>query len=90
MRCDIVKGIGKRRRNPRVATRPGACQWARGAGFVCAGDINVADDDTRRIAYGDAVQVGRIRCVSKKVGMRCFNRRTGQGFELSRERANRF
>ena len=91
-RCDI------RNRGWRPPPKPASCQldWGfgltvgrRGRGrFVCAGDTTLGQG--RRLAYGDAIRRGRFRCVSGRSGMRCVNRLTGHGFNLSRERARRF
>jgi hypothetical protein len=92
VRCDI------RNRDWRPPPKPASCRldWGfgltverRGRGrFVCAGDTTLGQG--RRLAYGDAIRRGRFRCVSRRSGMRCVNRRNGHGFNLSRERAQRF
>jgi hypothetical protein len=58
------------------------------AQIVCAGDT--ALNAGRHLAYGDTIARGRFRCVSKRTGMRCVNRRNDHGFALSRERLRRF
>ena len=78
--------------------KPASCEldWGSGvfvgrhgrASIVCAGDTALGA--TRRLGYGDAEAVGRFRCVSKRVGMRCVNRRNDHGFLIARERLRRF
>jgi hypothetical protein len=91
-RCDIAK------RNWRTPPKPRSCDLDFGQGvavgshgrahFVCAGDTALG---ARRIlAYGHARRVGRYSCTSKRVGMRCVNRRSGHGFFLSRQRFRLF
>jgi hypothetical protein len=94
VRCDIEKHVWE------APPKPEGCDldWGQGmsvgergpADFVCAGDTVLSDDPTRRLTYGNSIQAGRIRCVSRKTGMRCFNRNSGHGFDLSVERALRF
>jgi hypothetical protein len=74
--CDLDWGSGV------VVGRHGRAQ------IVCAGDTTLGAG--RRLAYGDAIARGRFRCVSRRRGMRCVNRRNDHGFALSRQRARRF
>jgi hypothetical protein len=93
VRCDI----GQRSWKP--PPKPTSCpvDWGNGvtlarrgrAQFTCAGDT-VFHPDARTLPYGKAIRRGRFRCVSRKSGMRCRNRRNGHGFLLSRERVRRF
>ena len=101
--CVIGKGSGVRcdirERDWNPPPKPAGCpvDWGnglnvakRGRGrFTCAGDT-VFTSTARELAYGDAIRRGRFRCVSRTSGMRCVNRRNGHGFNLSRERADRF
>src|SRR5687768_11828968 len=67
--------------------KPASCEldWGSGvfvgrhgrASIVCAGDTTLGA--TRHLGYGDAERVGRFRCVSKRAGMRCVNRRNDHG-----------
>ncbi len=92
VRCDI----GERSWHP--PPKPASCpvDWGNGlylgrrgrARFICAGDTLLGSG--RRLDYGRAIQRGRFRCVSRKRGMRCVNRRTAHGFALSRQAARRF
>src|SRR5688500_6054265 len=92
VRCDI------RERDWSPPPKPASCEldWGSGvfvgrrgrASMVCAGDTTLGA--SRRLAYGDAETLGRFRCLSRRVGMRCVNRRNGHGFLLSRERLRRF
>ena len=78
--------------------KPASCEldWGSGvvvgrhgrAEIVCAGDTTLGEG--RHLAYGDAIARGRFRCVSRRRGMRCVNRRNDHGFALSRERVRRF
>jgi hypothetical protein len=91
-RCDI------RQRDWRPPPKPRSCEldWGfgltvdrRGRGqFVCSGDTVLGS--RRVLAYGDAIQRGRFRCVSRVRAMRCVNRRNGHGFALSKQFARRF
>ena len=92
VRCDI------RERDWTPPPKPASCEldWGSGvsvgrhgrASIVCAGDTTLGA--SRHLAYGDAERLGRFRCLSRRVGMRCVNRRNGHGFLLSRERLRRF
>jgi hypothetical protein len=92
VRCDITV------RDWKPPPKPAACRldWGhalgihrRGAGhFICAGDTTLGQG--RRLPYGEAIRRGRFRCLSRRSGMRCVNRRNEHGFSLSRERARRF
>ncbi|MDP9406362.1 MAG: hypothetical protein M3P95_00240, partial [Actinomycetota bacterium] len=53
-----------------------------GASLVCAGDTVLGAAQT--LPYGEAVQGGRIACVSQRAGVRCEHLDTGAGFVLSR------
>jgi uncharacterized protein DUF6636 len=57
--------------------------------FVCAGDTAL-DPSAHKLRYGRSIRDARMRCVSKRTGMRCANHRTGHGFFLSRESYRRF
>jgi len=92
VRCDI------REHDWIAPPKPASCEldWGSGvfvgrhgrASIVCAGDATLGVG--RHLAYGDAITSARFRCVSKRRGMRCVNRRNDHGFLLSRERARRF
>jgi len=92
VRCDI------RKKSWSPPMRPAFCflDWGNGvtvdrhgkAEFTCAGDTALGYGKVLR--YGYSVRVGRFRCLSKKSDMRCFNRRNGHGFKLSRQRARLF
>ena len=92
VRCDI------RKHDWTAPPKPASCEldWGSGvvvgrhgrAEIVCAGDTTLGAG--RHLAYGDAIARGRFRCVSRRRGMRCVNRRNDHGFVLSRERVRRF
>ena len=92
VRCDI------REHDWTAPPKPSWCEldWGSGvavghhgrAEIVCAGDTTLGVG--RHLAYGDAIERGRFRCVSRMTGMRCRNRRNDHGFVLSRERLRRF
>jgi hypothetical protein len=39
---------------------------------------------SRRLGYGEAVQLAGVVCVSRETGVRCENRTTLHGFSISR------
>ena len=92
VRCDIAK------RGWRTPPKPRSCDLDFGQGvavgshgrarFVCAGDTVLGA--RRLLAYGHGRRVGRYSCISKRVGMRCVNRRSRHGFFLSRQRFSLF
>jgi hypothetical protein len=92
VRCDI------RAHAWRPPPKPASCQldWGNGltlgkrgrARFTCAGDTLLGAGAV--LAYGRDIERGRFRCLSRRRGMRCFNRRNGHGFALSRQAARRF
>jgi Family of unknown function (DUF6636) len=49
--------------------------------FECITDTALGG---RVLHYGKSVRVGRFRCISRRNGVQCQNRRTGHGFRLSR------
>ena len=92
VRCDI------REHDWTAPPKPASCEldWGSGvavdrhgrADIVCAGDTTLGAG--KHLAYGDSIERGRFRCVSKRSGMHCVNRRNDHGFALSRERLRRF
>jgi hypothetical protein len=93
VRCDI------RERDWSPPPKPRSCELDFGQGvavdtrdrkasWVCAGDT--ALNDGRRLAYGDRIRRGDLRCRSRRTGMRCRNLRTDHGFALSRSSARLF
>ena len=86
-RCDI------RSRTFEAPPRPSSCDldWgsvlsvgktsSRGR-FGCVGDT-ARDPRSPALAYGRSLRVGSMRCVSRRDGIRCNNRR-GHGFALGR------
>jgi hypothetical protein len=58
------------------------------ATYVCAGDTTLHSGPV--LAYGHSEHLGRYRCVSSEVGVRCVNTRNGHGFLLSRQKARLF
>ncbi len=93
VRCDI------RERDWSPPPKPRACEldWGQGvavgtrdrkASFLCAGDTTLGSG--RKLAYGDSVRRGDLRCRSRKSGMHCRNVRTDHGFALSRGSARLF
>ena len=59
------------------------------AGFVCAGDTAI-NQDADVLPYGEKITRGRFKCKSKQSGMKCVNKRTKDGFKLSREDVDLF
>lgn len=57
--------------------------------FVCA-DNQPADPSSPILAYGRGVLVGRMACLSSPKGVRCANRDTRHGFEVSRDQIQLF
>jgi hypothetical protein len=50
-------------------------------------DCNLGDrgeDPVRRLAYGRQITVGRFRCLSLKLGVRCTLIQSGKGFLINR------
>jgi hypothetical protein len=92
VRCDIAQHAWT------ASPKPRSCHldWGNGlilnrtgrATFTCAGDTLLGQG--RHLAYGTSITRGRFRCTSEVTGMRCVNRRNGHGFQLSRQRAQRF
>ena len=92
VRCDI------RHRSWSPPPKPAWCDldWGqgltvakRGKGhYVCAGDTVLGSG--RVLRYGKSISRGRFRCLSRRSGMRCVNRRNGHGFTLSRQHARVF
>ena len=46
----------------------------------------VGDPEAPVLDYGESRRFGRLRCTSRRSGMRCRSTRSGHGFLLSRER----
>lgn len=77
--------------------RPSGCDYDWGASMtvgtgraklgLCASD---AAGGRRVLPYGRGFDVGPLRCISARDGVRCENRRTGHGFWVSREQAQTF
>ncbi len=93
LRCDILSGLKPR------PPKPARCTLDWGFGYTvkttgrtfqtCAGDTAYSPG-AKVIRYGATWNVlGRFRCTSRRVGLRCSNR-SGHGFFLSRERSYRF
>lgn len=91
-RCDIAEHTW-----PTPATPP-SCELDYGnglsvgahrkAGFVCAGDTVLHQGKV--LPVGQAVKLGPYKCKTLTGAIRCLNRDTGHGFELSRAAAKRF
>lgn len=60
----------------------------RAAQIVCAGDTVLHQG--RLLPTGRSVSLGPYRCKSLEEAVRCLNRDTGHGFQLSRSAATRF
>jgi hypothetical protein len=88
VRCDIAE---KTWEAPRPAGCPGEVDYGQGltmgadgpAEVVCAGDT-VLNPEAVVLEYGQASQIGSIRCESDEEGIECSNN-TGGEFSLSRE-----
>lgn len=88
VRCDI------RRRAWKPPPKPASCDLDYGQGIaigagerariVCAGDTALGSKD--RLEYGEGIQAGVLRCVSRRVGITCQDTESGHGFSISRER----
>lgn len=86
VRCDLIE------LTPTYRTAPPDCDldWgfafgldSRGRGYLaCVGDT-VVDRRNPVLAYGQAVSLGGISCVSAKTGMTCTNAE-GHGFQIAR------
>jgi hypothetical protein len=46
----------------------------------------VVGTPVRTLAYGQTLQLGWVRCVSRKAGLTCLSRHSHHGFTLSRQR----
>lgn len=92
VRCDI------RRRSWKPPPKPARCEsdFGQGVGlnaggrpaFVCAGDTALGSRE--KLAYGEGIQAGVLRCISRRSGITCKDTRSGPGFSLSRERYRLF
>ena len=86
-RCDIAE------RSWAPPLRPADCEFGYGQGitlspgrpaeFVCAGDTTLASGD--KLAYGDSITAGRLRCESADAEISCRDTVTGHGFAISRD-----
>ena len=100
--CYISKGLGARcdirHREWKAPPKPKGCELDWGFGLVvgevergamvCAGDTALGMGPV--LAYGRSISEGRYTCASRRSGMRCVNRRSGHGFEISRQTYRRF
>jgi hypothetical protein len=85
LRCDILSGLKPEPSRRCEGDWTGASMLEiRKAGPVCAGDT-VYDSRAPVLAYGRTWSRDGFRCVSRRTGLTCTNRR-GHGFFLSRER----
>ncbi len=92
--CEVIDTGGKKPLQP----RPADCDLDWGQRFVlkdggrpslvCAGDT-VRESGSRTLAYGDAVDLGTIKCGSNRDGLYCRNA-DGHGFQLSRKKQKFF
>lgn len=92
VRCDISK------RSWTTPRKPASCELDFGQGiginaggrpaFVCAGDTALGAKG--KLAYGEGIQAGVLRCVSRRSGITCQDTESGRGFSLSRERYRLF
>lgn len=92
VRCDI------RDHSWQSPPKPKSCELDYGGGvavdksgraqFLCAGDTTLNSGPV--LNYGDSIQKGRFRCVSKESGMRCVNKRNGHGFLLAKQNYSLF
>jgi hypothetical protein len=86
-RCDVHE------RTWQVPQKPADCAFDFGTGAVldqgqrgqlsCVSDTLV-DPSLRVLAYGEAVQLGDITCVSRETGVRCEDAGSGHGFAVAR------
>jgi hypothetical protein len=50
----------------------------------------VMDPKAKVLAYGDSTSFGKLRCTSRRTGIRCRSVRSGHGFVVSAERQRVF
>jgi hypothetical protein len=50
----------------------------------------VMDPKAKVLAYGDSTSFGKLRCTSRRTGIRCRSLRSGHGFVVSAERQRVF
>jgi hypothetical protein len=85
LRCDIRSGLKPQPRRACELDWTGLTVGPTGrARAVCAGDT-AYDPRFHALAYGHSWSRGGIRCLSRRIGLRCANR-GGHGFFLSRQR----
>jgi hypothetical protein len=53
-------------------------------------ESNRPSEGVPTFSYGDSVRVRKVRCTSKRKGMRCVHRPTGHGFLAARGSIRRF
>lgn len=53
-------------------------------------ESNPPSEGVPTLSYGDSVRVRKVRCTSKRKGMRCVHRPTGHGFLAARGSIRRF
>ena len=86
VRCDITHHSWQ------APPKPKTCEFDWGgsiglardgkAHFLCVSD---ATEQGAVLAYGESITRHRFRCKSLTSGVRCTNKRNGQGFKLSRQ-----
>ncbi len=91
-RCDI------REHSWPLPQKPKSCEFdyggsvfigAKGRGeYGCVSDSAMGAGPV--LPYGERIRKGRYVCRSQEIGVRCFNRRSGHGFLLSKQRVRFF
>jgi hypothetical protein len=62
----------------------------RGRVRVFSQESDPPSEGVRTLDYGKSIRVRRVRCTSRRAGVRCVHRPTGHGFLAARERIRRF
>jgi hypothetical protein len=92
LRCDIMSGIKPAPKGPACTEGDRGVSVSMGvtgrASFPCASDT-VYNKSAHKLKYGKTWRRGGFTCKSRKIGLRCRNKR-GHGFFLSRQHSYRF
>lgn len=92
VRCDLREYV------PSYSKRPAGCEYdwgmsfavdARGKGYLACVSDSMVDRGNPVLAYGEAVSMGGISCVSAKTGMTCTNA-AGNGFSVAKSKQKLF
>ncbi len=92
VRCDLRDYV------PSYTKRPPGCEYdwgmsfavdARGKGYLACVSDSMVDRGNPVLAYGEAVSLGGISCVSAKTGITCTNA-AGNGFSVAKGKQKLF